>query len=82
MKLFIVTSAVVDDIDNQDSEVVKVCRTWEEAQHALKEYHGKVPTSYPISGKIIDEEFAEEEGYLDMRSEDTRITANITEVEI
>lgn len=82
MKLFIVTSAVVDDIDNQDSEVVKVCRTWEEAQQALKEYHDKVPTSYPISGEIIDEEFAEEEGYLDMRSEDTRITANITEVEI
>jgi hypothetical protein len=82
MKLFIVTSAVVDDIDNQDSEVVKVCKTWEEAQQALKEYHDNVPTSYPMSSKIIDDEFAEEEGYFDMCSEDMRVTANIEEVEI
>jgi len=79
MKLFIVVGAIVDNIDNLDSEIVKVCKTQEEAQQALKDYHDNVLTNYLIPGNIIDDEFMEEEGYFDVSDKDMRITASIEE---
>jgi len=81
MKLFIVTSAIMDSIDNLISGVVKVCKSQEEAQLALKDYHDTVLATYFVPGNI-DDEFEEEEGYFDICDKDARITAGIEEVEI
>jgi len=84
MKLFIVTSADVDDIGNLNSRVIKVCKTQEEAQQAIKEYHNNVPTIYHMSNNF-DDDWTEDSDCFDIWDEDTGVTgvsANIEEVDV